>query len=596
VSRETPATDPAVTRVTVTLTILAVLAILRGCLAFVPTMHAWGLNLLRFTAPVPGWTLWGIAALALVAALAGRKWPGTRDDARRDDGAAFGTTTYVVAAFAAAALVLALPDRTLFVGDTLLRQNTLEAHRESFAAIFPQALPLDRVLHDTGFRALRAALGAPPDLLARALGAIEAAMLAVLSLRLGAALGLGVAAARGAASVVFFTGALAVCTGYNKALSEMAVVTAAVGVFGVEATRRPRALLPMGIAAALGLLLHREALALMPAVVAAWILVLRRREDPVRWRDPGTIAAAAIPIAALVFLVPTVVRTIAGFDAVNFLSPEVQLEGGVARAAFSLAQLGDVANALMLVAPLAPLALLGFAVPMTGERRAERLILIVLALPLVVFMPFYHPAHGFFRNWDAFVPTAVAVSLLAAWATGVTLDRASARAGAWLAVAVAAAAPALQGLFHEADVERGLARVEAFVAGPPVPAALDRATAWDFLGTRRLDQGQVAEAAAAFARAAEVAPSPRILREWAVAEATRGDREAARAIYRRLLDRKPDDVNGWLEYAMLSRQQGDDDEALRAAGRALALAPGSNRARALIEEIHASGAGADSAR
>src|SRR5262245_35118052 len=49
---------------------LIMLAIARAVLAFVPSMWGWGLNLMRFTAPVPAWTLWALAALALVPAVA----------------------------------------------------------------------------------------------------------------------------------------------------------------------------------------------------------------------------------------------------------------------------------------------------------------------------------------------------------------------------------------------------------------------------------------------------------------------------------------------------------------------------------------------
>ena len=49
-------------------------------------------------------------------------------------------------ALAAAALAWALPDRLWFVGDFLMRQGTVRVGEE-FSRMFPQALPLDRLLH-----------------------------------------------------------------------------------------------------------------------------------------------------------------------------------------------------------------------------------------------------------------------------------------------------------------------------------------------------------------------------------------------------------------------------------------------------------------
>src|SRR5262245_13341653 len=45
---------------------LAVLALARGALGFRQTMWLWGPSVLAFVAPIPGWTLWALAALALI--------------------------------------------------------------------------------------------------------------------------------------------------------------------------------------------------------------------------------------------------------------------------------------------------------------------------------------------------------------------------------------------------------------------------------------------------------------------------------------------------------------------------------------------------
>src|SRR6185436_18138679 len=113
----------------------------------------------------------------------------------------------------------------------------------------------------------------------------------------------------------------------------------------------------------------------------------------------------------------------------------------------------------------------------------------------------------------------------------------------------------------------------------------ERATVWDFLGTRYLDLGRRDEAAEAFARAAELSPSPKILREWAMAEFLRERPERAAEIYRRLLERKPDDSQAWIEYAILSMQMGDGAEARRAAEQAARLRPEDPRPRSLLETL-----------
>ncbi|HET9328104.1 MAG TPA: hypothetical protein VFQ05_15160, partial [Candidatus Eisenbacteria bacterium] len=54
---------------------LALLVIARAVFSFVPSMAGWGLNVQRFLDPISGWGLWGLAALALVPAVARRGVP-----------------------------------------------------------------------------------------------------------------------------------------------------------------------------------------------------------------------------------------------------------------------------------------------------------------------------------------------------------------------------------------------------------------------------------------------------------------------------------------------------------------------------------------
>ncbi|MGH2669626.1 MAG: lysylphosphatidylglycerol synthase domain-containing protein, partial [bacterium] len=55
-----------------------------------------------------------------------------------------------------------------------------------------------------------------------------------------------------AASGAFWTGALTLFTGYNKAFAEMTLLVAAIGILGVRALRTGRGLAPLLVAAAIG--------------------------------------------------------------------------------------------------------------------------------------------------------------------------------------------------------------------------------------------------------------------------------------------------------------------------------------------------------
>jgi Flp pilus assembly protein TadD len=100
---------------------------------------------------------------------------------------------------------------------------------------------------------------------------------------------------------------------------------------------------------------------------------------------------------------------------------------------------------------------------------------------------------------------------------------------------------------------------------------------------RAMDFGQTDRSAAAFARAAEIAPSPKILRAWAVAELTRGDLTTARRIYRRLTERAPDHPTAWGELATVSLRMGDSTAARGEARRALEVRPDDRQALRVLQ-------------
>lgn len=558
--------------------VLALLVAARAALAFLPTMWAWSLNLNRFLSPVAGWALWVVAAIALVPAVSRRVVP-----------LADGTGAFVgrsaaapaIAAVAAAALVGLLPDRTMFVGDFIMRQGAVEMGVAP-ARVFPQALPLDVLLHYllpvwvTHWDVLNA------NGIARVLGALDAALLAVAAITFARALALERAAAVATAAVVFFGGYLGMFTGYGKAVVELVPLTALTGAFGLRAVREGRGLLGLGITLAAAFALHRAALGLIPAAALAWILWFRRHGGGA-WRRPAVIAAIAIPVVALALVGPKIVRTLIHVDAPIHLEPASARTEGVVAAAFAGTRVPDFLNLLFLFSPIALAAPFLLSRAVRG-RRAELALLVTLALPLVAVIPFIHAAQGLYRDWDNFAFGGAATSLVVAWLVGETL-----RAGArpWLAVAVIAgvAVPSLQWLAHYADLERGLARAEAFMTEPPRRTDTDRAGTWDFIGLRNFRLDRYAEAGRALGHAAETAPSPRILLELAMSETRAENFGAAQAAYRRMLGRDSTLVYGWRGLATVSARNGDFDEARRAAERTLQLSPDDRDARAVLQYL-----------
>ncbi|MGH7731082.1 MAG: hypothetical protein ACRENJ_07515, partial [Candidatus Eiseniibacteriota bacterium] len=483
---------------------LVALAAARAALAFVPSMWAWSLNLQRFLAPVTGWTLWAIAALALIPSLARQATPAL---AWAGGGMASRPMPAMVAvAVLAAALVAALPDRVWFVGDFLLRQYTLEDWPTEVAAWYPHALPLDLFLHDTLGRVLMKHLGVTAHGAGRMLGALDAALLAVLAVAFARALRLRGVAAGAAAGVVFWGGGLTMFTGYNKAFAELPLVMAAVAVTGLDLVRTGRRPFPFALVLAIGFVLHRSALGLLP--VALLILILWGRAHPGAWRRPWALASLALPAGALAVMLPRITTIVARIDPLHFTPEEVRQAGGVVPGLFLGARLVDLANLVPMLSPLALAApamalLLGRSLPW----RREGAVLVALAVPFVITMPFIHPGQGYYRDWDDFTAAGMTMSLATAWLVARTLERGPRHA--WLAVAavLGAAAPTLAWLVHHGDVNRGLQRVETFLRESPPRTESERARAWDYLGWRLTDLGRFDRAAEAFAQEAELQPS-----------------------------------------------------------------------------------------
>ena len=282
--------SPAARRAAVALwATLALLALARGVLAFVPDMHAWSLDLQRFLAPAWAWGPWALAALALVPPVARRAVPAFR---RAGEAIARGSWLAALIAFALGALLTAaLPDSVRFVGDFQLRQGAID-EASPVDEIFPQAMPLDAFLHVTLPVRLMGAGRLDENWAPRLLGALEAGLLALLALAFARALALRGTAALAAATAVFAGGYLGLYTGYSKVNGELVLLTVAVAACGLRAmdgadpAGSRRGLLGLGLALALGALLHRSAVGFVPAALLAFALALRAR--PGAWREPAT--------------------------------------------------------------------------------------------------------------------------------------------------------------------------------------------------------------------------------------------------------------------------------------------------------------------
>jgi hypothetical protein len=560
-----------------------VLALARAAYGFAPTMWGWGFDLLRFTAPVPGWTLWGLATLALMPPFARLGYRGLAALGRQFDRRV--TQVYALAAVLGAALAWAFPDRVRFVGDYLLRFGTAERALKP-SALFPQALPLDVLLHYQVPRWLDDALKVDVNTSARALGALECALFAALAVAFARALGQRGAFAIATSAIAFFGGHLGMYTGYGKAIAEVSLLTLAVAVFGLRVIREGKGLLPLSLCVATGLVLHRSTLGLLPALALCWTLALRAKDPRLSWSRPAVRVAAGLPLVALAIMLPRIVGTFVTMDPVHFTPPEVTSRGGVLAAMFAGTRPADLLNVVGLLSPLAltlPLGLL--ALGRWGVHAREGALLASLALPWLVMLLLIHPPQGTFRDWDNFTAAAVAFSLVTAWL--VSLAARGARGWAWLCVpaVLGSAAPSLQWLMHNADQLRALERIEAYLREPPERGEGERAKTWDFLGIRYAQLERWERAAHAMSQAAELAPHPRVLLQWALAEqARRNDRTAQRA-YRQLLAIAPEETRGWYGLAYVSWRLGDLRECRRAVDALLRLRPGDPQMLRLDEQV-----------
>jgi len=526
---------------------------LRALAALLPGRYLWGLDLARDVGPAAA-----VVGLALPLALhapalaraAARLVPRT---ARAQDALA------TALAACLALFMFAHPDRSLYTGDASLRHGAFAAvdAPEKFAV---QAMRADLVLHHDVPKWLNEHTPWNAEKAGRAQGALLALLAALAGWRLAAALGargeLGIAVA----AIAACTGALALDNGYGKASVEVACLTGIAAVGVLRAARDGGGLGTVGASVALGLVLHRSALALLPA----WLVSVAFAVRAGTWRRPAAILGMLAPLAALAAVGPRLVQVMTSFDR------EHHLAGGLVHtlvAGLAPAHLVDVAHTLCLLVPLVLLLpLLAFLPPRPPRREA--LALAALALPPLALLLGVEPQQGLPRDWDVFAFAGVALAAIAAWRVAAVLG-AEPRAR-WLAIplAVSAVSPALQFAALQTDSARMWARAESILIGPPARDLSERARGLSTMGMMHYGRGDYVHSLALFERSAEAAPNPGTFVEMGMALTQMNRPEEALARYRHAVSLNPDLVPGWRGVAAAASAVGDR-EAMRDALRAL---------------------------
>ena len=477
--------------------------------------------------PVLGWVLWLLFVVALIPGVARRvqsffaSGPGASLDARLP----------IVLACSLAAALLLLPDRTNFVGDFLLRQGSSEMLVEP-GRLAPQMLPLDHALHYELPTWLHARFSIPPNASGRLLGALSGVLLAFAASSLARQLAPRAATWRWAFAILLTWGGWAMLlTGYMKAFVEMVWIVPLAATLALRVPKSPRAFLWLSAVVTLGLLLHRSAIGLVPVwAYLAWQL----------WTKRGSASGAALVGAAPVLLTVAwlTVRVAGAFGRVD--------SGHFSWAAIlDPLRFLDVANGLWALCPLL-LCLVPALLDSSWWRSGSGRTLALLALPYIGLALVLAPTQGLYRDVDVLAMSGVSLALvlagaLAAWAS-------EKRLAAWLAVPIAVGAVTLTipKLFVQSQLEVNLARIEAWVEGPPARSDRDRALTLEFLGARLLHAQRYPEGTVYLGRAAQLAPSPRMLLEWAVAAESIQDWDAVHEALTAILERADEPTYGQL--------------------------------------------------
>ena len=564
------APEPASPSATVLAWAMVALLVLRVVATVAPGQYAWGLSFARDVAPAFAWPL-----LALLAAVVGWAALGRSVAPRALRGARPLAAAWAwLLAVALLTLLWVMPDQVRIVGDFVLRLGALDEHW--FRTLFPQALPLDRLVNHVLPAFAAGALSVEPLLVMRWLGLLEALVLVLLAVRFARLVSDRASVACVVATIVCFGGYATLLTGYSKPTPQVALCALAAGTLGVELVSTGRAVAGFAAAVSLGLAFHRGGLPLL--LVWAVVSVLAwQRAGPERSR----LWPLVVPLIVFVAEAPRLFHVIRTFDVdVNFLPSEVRQQGGALAAGLSPLRLMDAANAVLLHAPLAPLALYALA----GARRsAAALALSTLMVAFVPVLLFVYLPLGSFRDYDSLGSAGAAFAVASAWAVARGLARVP-RAGA-IATALAAsvAVPFVLMLASLTDLDRGVKRADSLLAGPPQRSATHRASVLDWMGLRALNEERYELARDAYRRLCLETPVPRALKLWGASALIADSPREAQGAFTRLLERVPADPVGWYGLWMSAAAAGDTLTAARASERALSWGSGSPEMHDVVE-------------
>lgn len=550
--------------------------------ALLPDAWLWGGAPIRW-APAAGWLFWLVFAMTLVPALAS----GAAGALERTVGRWCGDRWPGVVAGAAALCVILLPDRLSFVGDFLLRQGTIELEANP-GPLSPGALPLEVLVHERLPTWLYDRLGVTASASGRLIGAVAAGALAFSAAALSRRLVPGAPGWRWAMALLLtFGGWCTLFAGYSRAVVELVWLLPAAAVLALDARSSARALLGLSGVVGFALLLHGAALALLPAwAVLAWSTA-RRGGEPLRMALLGAVAV----VAALAITLPTTLASLAAGS-------------GIARSPaefFDPLRLLDLANGALALFPLLPLVAL---VALDAKRLTtpDSRVLLVLAAPLLLLALFTAPEQGIFRDLDALAPAAMAMALLAAAALGSAIRGGAVAAWPALPVGAGAVALTLSWLAVNSNPEAGTRRIVHWAEKPPVRTAAARAAIYAYVAQHHLHAGRFVPAAAAAARAGELAPSARSLVSWAVAAEMAGDWDGLERASKALLaledpaGDEPYRVVALIGLARVAARRGDAARFHELARAVREAAPGNPLVDQLLREAELLGVAADSSQ
>lgn len=560
---------------------LAALWLARAVAPAFESMHAWGLNLVRFLPAWAGWGAWSAGALVLLPGV-GRRLAAALERAFEAWPRRFATPAF---ALGAAALVWSCPDRTWLTGDFFLRQGTAETG--GLDGTFANALPGEILLNRWLPHLVRPDFGVDANLATRLLGAVLAGALAVCAAGLAGVWGLRGPARVVAAATILVGGHLTTFTGLGKPAAVLCVLTASSLLGGTKLLAIGRGGLLLGPSVAVALVTHRAALTLLPF----WLAVVVRAMWPGRAERPArgqSLAAALPPVLALLLVAPRLARIVLEFDLPRHLAPEAMRHAGALASILAPLRLLNLANTVLVQAPALPvaLALLLFVRP-RQETAGAWFAASALALASLPVFAFVHPIQGVFRDLEVFAPAGISLTCFAALAVGLSIQRGL--VAAWLVPAVLASAllPSAQWLVHFHDADRGLQRARRFATEPPSRDASEVGQLWDLLAYRAFRQQDWPLAVEATRASAASAPSKRVHLMWGMARTHTGDYVGAESIYVALVERYPEDPVVWLALGGVALRLNDEPRARVAVERLRSYGPGSSERRQVQQAVKA---------